>query len=356
MKIATLLLCFTAAQSFSVTPLTRSSSLRLFSTLEDETATTSSASSVEDAKQNLILVAKNLQKENGLFMVEKTSKKALEAAVKDLEEAVTLASPEEDEAWKPLGWPACLPVYQGDWTLLASTAFTDRDGIDTSNTPGFLKDPLAKIRSTILDVQNKYLVVKQKIKSTKDDNVIDRIDVSLELEPPKNLRDVLDNLPEQISGLDINPLAVSKSKVVLVHKATVDSDSANTKIQLSSIVLNVAGTSRVLDPNGKDVLGLNIPSLGEFMNSLDFETTFLDEDVRVTRSKVLGFDQLRVFVRSEPELLPKVDIESDFTEEEEIVDIESSLADVDKEGITTPEEDNDDEDISPSDVEGEMSP
>mmetsp|Transcript_17394 Transcript_17394/g.22611 ORF Transcript_17394/g.22611 Transcript_17394/m.22611 type:complete len:381 (-) Transcript_17394:286-1428(-) len=344
----------TVANSRSSSIVSRTTSTSLFSTSSSSTKE-HKATSVEDAKTKLLLIARNLQNENGLFVVEKTAKLALEKAVKELEDAASLSTT-DDAAWKPYGWPACVDILLGDWTLVCTTA-TNSKGVDTSKTPNFLRDPLQKIRSTILDVSNKYLVVQQKIKSTKGDNVIDRIDHTLELEPPKQLRDVLDNLPEQLSDVNINPLAVSKSKVVLVHKATVDRETAKTKMTLGSILLNVAGTSRVLDPAGKDIVGLNIPSLGEFMNTADFETTYIDENVRISRGKLGFVEQLRVFERTDPPTV-KIDIESEFTEDEEIVDIESSIADVEKDSIATPPkeeaaDDDEEEDSIPSDVEGE---
>jgi len=66
--------------------------------------------------------------------------------------------------------------------------------------------------------------------------------------------------------------------------------------------VNVAGTSQRLEPNGDDILGINIPSLKEFLGnnySKDtFLTTYMDDTLRISRSKVGIVDQLRVFVRT----------------------------------------------------------
>lgn len=60
---------------------------------------------------------------------------------------------------------------------------------------------------------------------------------------------------------------------------------------------NIAGKNQVLDnPNGQDILGLNLP-FKEFQAGT-FETTYLDENMRISRGKVGAVEQLRVFVRN----------------------------------------------------------
>jgi DNA anti-recombination protein RmuC len=101
-----------------------------------------------------------------------------------------------------------------------------------------------------------------------------------------------------LGNVNLNPLSVKKSKVVLVHDAEVESVDPvlRTKIAWVSSVVNVAGTSQYLDPDGADVFGIN-NLFGEFLNVGTFDTPYVDEDVRVSRSPGPIVEQIRVFVR-----------------------------------------------------------
>lgn len=283
--------------------------------------------SVSSAKAKLLEVAENLKAENGFLLLDKMAKDELKEAVGELESAMSAYSSDTTVS---------LPTIHklmGNWTLLVSTS-VNRDGMDMASKlevlPSYLSEPLKKIRSNILDASNRFLTVQQKIRSTNNDGIVDRIDIILELEPPELLGDVVmkqqDMIPEALRNVKLNPLAVSKSKLVLIHKAEILSQiPLRTKITLKSIVLNVAGTSRVLDPNGQDIAGINIPSFGEFLpntnsDSGEFVTTFVDDDLRISRGKVAGnIEQLRVFCRSESPTT-KVNIQEEVSMEE-IVDI-----------------------------------
>ena len=129
----------------------------------------------------------------------------------------------------------------------------------------------------------------------------------------------------------------------------------------------MAGESKNLDPNGEDVLGINIP-FGEFLNAGSFETTYLDDSMRVSRSKTGPTDQIRVFVKIEKkessEENEQVVVEDDELDDEldddEIVDEEelpgaedSSIDAVIEETNESSADDEDDEILpeAPSDIE-----
>ena len=156
--------------------------------------------------------------------------------------------------------------------------------------------------------------------------------------------------------------------------------SQTTKQNPKTIKVNVAGKSKNLEPTGADVLGINLP-FGELLNAGSFETTFLDDSMRVSRSKTGPVDQLRLFVKAETKknTISSSDDEIE-TDDDEIVDdddddelaidaevvgddddddeiVAEAASDIEVEQESTPSNDDDDDEIiaeAASDIEVEQ--
>jgi len=207
----------------------------------------------------------------------------------------------------------------GDWELIATTRqLSNIKASDiTKNLPFNIKTP-PKLSDSIRN----SVTVLQRIRtdgngdgSTTD---INRIDHVIEY-TPLTLSDLI---PESsplsaIRNLNLNPLEVSQSKVVLIHNAEIESvePALRTKLGLKSVILNVAGKSQYLEADGADIFGLNIPSLGDFANSGCFDSTYVDENVRVSKGTIGFLEEVRVFVRK--------DVGIDAAMKEDNVSIES---------------------------------
>lgn len=322
---------------------------QLYMTTRDDTGTAPlmDLPSVKIARQDLIDTAERLKDEYGIFLIEPKAQEMLARAVEELE---SRTEPPAFHEWKK--------ELLGEWELVCtSTAGTSNDknnknggGMDITKLPFYDFSPLKTIRDSIRKTTNKYLKIQQIIRASGDNDsgdTIDRVDHVLQYEPPAELQDVLDNLPQQLSTVDINPLHISRSKLTLIHKAVVDNEDELLKVKLSlqSIKLNVAGTSTFLEPDGKDLAGINLP-LSEFLSAGTFETTYMDEELRISRGKQGFVDVLRIFVR--PGRVEKDanlrDIEDSDTSVGKGVDAEVDVDDfVDSEF----------EDSAPSDVEEE---
>ena len=85
---------------------------------------------------------------------------------------------------------------------------------------------------------NRSVKVLQRIRSTTDTTTVDRVDHVIEYMPPASLDEVLDNLPDALKSLNLNPLELTKSSVTLVHKAEIESitPKLTTKLSLQSVV------------------------------------------------------------------------------------------------------------------------
>lgn len=175
------------------------------------------------AKENLIAVVERIKSKDGMFIYDASAKTELTQAVAELE---AVASPPTVDDFEKL--------YQGDWVLCCTTAATDKSGIDTSKIPFLNEGPLKQIRQSL----NRSVKVLQRIRSTTDTTTVDRVDHVIEYMPPASLDEVLDNLPDALKSLNLNPLELTKSSVTLVHKAEIESitPKLTTKLSLQSVV------------------------------------------------------------------------------------------------------------------------
>jgi len=165
---------------------------------------------------------------------------------------------------------------------------------------GVKKLPFLRAPKLSDSIRNSVTVLQSIRSEAEESSEIDRIDHVIQY-TPLTLSDFIpeDSPLSAIRSWNVNPLEVSKSKITLVHDAEVESvePTLTTKLGLKSVVVNVAGTSQYLEADGADILGLNIPSLGDFASSGSFDSIYVDENVRVTKNTVGLLEYVRVFVR-----------------------------------------------------------
>jgi len=353
MKLLVLSSLLFSASAFVVPRAKTFSSSALFADVSEENAGTVTADvekSVDDAKEELLKVAMDLKDQYGVLLIDSKAKESFAEAVKKLESVAEVSSESKD--------------LVGDWTLVcssSSSAATEKLKIDTSKFPFFNEGPVKDIKNTL----NDSIEVTQRIKFGEESNSIDKIDHIVAYKPPSQLSSFVSNLPDAIKDLDINPLKVSDTKVVLKHKAEVEGvvPVIKTKLSLEAVVVNVAGESKNLEPSGADVLGINIP-FGEYLNAGSFDTTYVDESMRISRSKTGPVDQLRLFVKAveatEDEEVVEDDDDDELDDDEivedddddELAEEETEDSPIDAEIVESDDDDDDDEVVEPpSDIE-----
>jgi len=237
----------------------------------------------------------------GVFLSTPSSINKLDLACRQLEAVTPPMSTAEQE------------LALGEWDLVCTARapklpLNTKDDTKKENGIFDLLPKPPKVQDTIRN----SLSIRQRIRTNEsveegDDEQepskeITRVDHVLEYTPLTLKQLIAEDSPlATIRSWNVNPLEISKSKVTLIHTASVESISPvfRTKLNLQSVVVTVAGTSSYLDPEGADLLGLNIPSLGEWSNSGYFDTTFVDESLRISRGSTLGLEELRVFVKSQ---------------------------------------------------------
>ena len=209
-----------------------SRSAKLFTSTREGVSGAASVS-IDAAKEDLLDVAHRLKSDYGTFVIDKSAQDELKRAVENLE-LVAKDLPQD---------PADLI---GDWTLICTTASASSlEGIDTSKLPFFNEGPIKDVRKML----NKSLKVEQRVMSSSENmssndedadgsSFFNRIDHVIEYQPPSKLTEFLENVPEPIKALNINPLQVSTGKFVLIHKAELESaiPVLKTKLSLSSVV------------------------------------------------------------------------------------------------------------------------
>ena len=277
---------------------------------------------VLQARNRLIALSKALTTNSptGKFVTRPSDTKKFQQAIADLEAVSSSSASSSANREKEL--------LLGDWKLIATSNVPSSDirrritekqsnnntsdkkkkswfkipkarsGLSSDNNSSSSLNPLQK------SIQKSFQVT-QRIRNNgaaEEDREITRVDNVIEFTPLNTLEDILPQelpLSNMFGQINVNPLQVKKGKVVLIHKAEVESVSPilRTKIAWTSSVLNVAGTSEYFEEGGADVFGVN-NLFGDFLSVGSFDTPFVDGDVRVSRSTSGPIlEQLRVFVR-----------------------------------------------------------
>lgn len=257
------------------------------------------------AREELIELSEEYQSKFGVLVLDPKKKKIFKETVERLERLLDDRKGDSIDGDDP-------SMLVGDWSLVCSAAYYPNEDKLEKLIPDSITDVLSNLGGSgdgggplqdIRDTLNDSVDVIQRIKcsggaATSNINEVDHI---IDYYPPNKLSSFVKNLPDVLSDLDINPLKVKETKVVLKHSAEIKQTVPNVDIKLilKSIVVNVAGESQILEPNGADVLGINIP-FSEYLQAGSFETTVLDSSMRVSRSKLskTGVEQIRVFRKS----------------------------------------------------------
>lgn len=324
MKQAALLLSLLVNSSTSFAPkpflaprttsLLRSSEVEAPSDVETEEVTSELSVDVIALRDELLYTAKTLAEESptGIFLTTPIAMEKFTSAASRLE-AITPSMTETEKA-----------LLTGDWELLATSRTLKSTNVKVPE--GMKKLPFNIKTPKLNDSIRNSITVLQSIRSE------DRIDHVIQYTPLT----LSDFIPEgsplsAIRNWNVNPLEVSQSKITLIHDAEVESiePTLRTKLGLKSVVVNVAGKSQYLEADGADILGLNIPSLGDFANSGSFDSTYVDENVRISRNTVGFLEEVRVFVRKgfDMDEIMEAGYESmmEQAEEEEKTEVEARL-------------------------------
>jgi len=308
-------------------PVSHSSSLSTTAAINDidtqgSSSTGGDPESILQARNRLLALSTTLagNSPSGFTISRPSDKIKLQKAINDLE---ALASSNGG------GGDREKEMLLGDWTLVATASLPSSDmrrrfdnnnnkysnkkgekkgwfkkkqkrsGLSLFGSNGKSLNPIQKSLSNSISVTQR--IRNDGASDESNNGEINRVDNVVEFTPLNTLESIIPTespLFNLLGNVNVNPLQVKQSKVVLVHKAEVESVAPvlRTKIALTSTILNVAGTSQFFDPEGADVFGVN-NILGEFINVGTFDTPFVDGDVRISRTSGPVLEQLRVFVR-----------------------------------------------------------
>ncbi|KAL7463794.1 hypothetical protein ACHAXS_004149 [Conticribra weissflogii] len=291
------------ALSVAASPIEELPSDTAASTQDNSSSSSSDPASVLQSRNRLLALATTLARASptGIFLSLPSDKFKLQSFVRQLEASTN--PNEENEIFRE--------KMIGDWTLICTASVPvaaaknnksrSRSRSRSSLSRSGRDVPLASLKEKL----QKSVVVTQRVRATSSEREydIDRVDNVVEFTPIDTLGEVLpEKLPlvDFVKNVPLNPLGVTNGKVVLIHKAEVESvlPVLRTKIAWTSSVVNIAGKSQPFSPEGSDLLGLN-NLLGEFLATGSFDTLYVDDDVRVTRTTGPLFEQLRVFVRAD---------------------------------------------------------
>jgi len=312
---------------------------------------------VSDAKAKVISIAKECRESGGVFVSNDNKRKELQKAVAELEAICGSPTIESKDS------------MLGDWTLISTTNVSPLPPLPLAFLPrNPVQEELRKVVYSNVEVIQKIRNDMTPVETGNEE--INRVDNVIQFSTPEE--GTLSKFP--------NPLALTRAKVTLCHNANIESMSPllRTKISLKSVIITVAGKSQYLEPEGADVLGINVPPIQDILNAGVFDTTYADSVLRISRGPaVSGFldEQLRVFLRAssnredeiesmesveELEELSSVSQEVE-AEEEEVVDTEEELdsgVNGNKEGvkeqdISSNEDEDDADDVSKPETESE---
>lgn len=239
---------------------------------------TANALSVSEAKAKVLNIAKDCKEQGGVFVSDNSKRKDLQKAVAELEAICGPPDLSKKDA------------MVGEWTLLSTTNINPLPPLPLSFLPrNPIQDELRKVVYSNVDVMQK---IRNDISTNDSNDDINRVDNVIQFTTPTE--GSLAALP--------NPLSLSRAKITLCHNAKIESVTPllRTKISLKSVILTIAGKSQYLDPDGADVLGINLPPVQDILNAGVFDTTYVDDEIRISRGPaVSGYldEQLRVFLR-----------------------------------------------------------